>query len=230
VSDLPLHVALIPDGNRRWAKAHGKNILTGHRQVMEKVLPAIIQKSLELQIPYFTIWGFSTENWQRAEDEVTGLTSLFKLFLQKHGQWLHDLGVRLNFIGRRDNLDPEILKIIEQWLEITEKNEHQVLTIAYNYGGRDEIVRAINKILAQGDVHELGEAGFANYLDTSTMDIPDPDLIIRTSGEQRLSGFMSWQAAYSELYFSDKMMPEWTGDDLAAAVADYSARQRRFGT
>jgi undecaprenyl diphosphate synthase len=158
------------------------------------------------------------------------LLNLFKLFFQKHGEWLNSLGVRLNFIGRRDNLDIEILRIIEEWTEATESNEQMILTIAGNYGGRDEIVRAINRILAQGDVHEIGEQGFGAYLDTSVMDIPDPDLIIRTSGEQRLSGFMSWQSAYSELYFSDKLMPDWTGDDLVVAMTAYSERQRRFGT
>jgi undecaprenyl diphosphate synthase len=223
------HLALIPDGNRRWAKAHGLPVLEGHRRVMEKVFPTLITKAQELGLPYFTIWGFSTENWQRSQEEVSGLMSLFKLFFEQHGQKLKRDGVRLLFIGRRDNLDPELIEIINRWSELTKTNTKLNLTIAGNYGGRDEIVRAVNTILERGEYSEIGEATLAAHLDTSIFDLPDPDLIIRTSGEKRLSGFMSWQSAYSELYFSDKFMPDWTGDDLAAAVTDFTSRTRRYG-
>jgi undecaprenyl diphosphate synthase len=223
------HVALIPDGNRRWAKAQNLSPLQGHQQVMEKVFPALVDEALALHLPYFTIWGFSTENWQRSQEEVNGLLKLFKLFFTKHGRSLHQKGVRLNFIGRRDNLSPDLLKIIEHWSEITEVNEKLVLTLAGNYGGRDEIIRAVNKILQTNDIRQIGEKTLAQYLDTSVFDLPDPDLIIRTSGEQRLSGFMSWQSAYSELYFSPKLMPDWTGADLRTAIDDFNQRQRRYG-
>lgn len=226
---LPLHVALIPDGNRRWAKSHNLPTLMGHRQVMEKVFPTLVTQALNSGLKYFTIWGFSTENWHRSEDEVNGLFTLGKLFFQNYGQKFKEQGIRLVVIGRRDNISAEFNQIIEHWQEATESNTKMQLTIAFNYGGRDEIVRAINKILAQGNVHEVGEDTFANYLDTSVTDMPDPDLIIRTSGEQRLSGFMSWQSAYSELYFSQKTMPDWTADDLLAALADYAHRERRYG-
>jgi undecaprenyl diphosphate synthase len=218
------HVALIPDGNRRWAKAKGLPILEGHRRVMEQVFPTLIDEALALHLPYLTIWGFSTENWQRGEEEVDGLMKLFRLFFEHHGVSLKKKGVRLTFIGRRDNLSPELNEIIERWSEETEGNNQLVLTIAGNYGGRDELVRAVNKILQTESGREVGEETLAAYLDTSIFNIPDPDLIIRTSGEQRLSGFMSWQSAYSELYFSEKLMPDWTRADLREAVDDFYRR------
>jgi undecaprenyl diphosphate synthase len=223
------HLALIPDGNRRWAKAHKLPILAGHRRVVEQVLPQLVRKCLSLHIPYFTIWGFSTENWRRSSSEVSGILELFHLFCTKFGATLNDEGVRITFIGRRDNLDPQLAHIIEHWTEATKHNERLVLTIAFNYGGRDEILRAVNTIISRRELSEVGASNFAHYLDTTVADQPDPDLIIRTGGEKRLSGFMSWQSAYSELYFSDKYMPDWTDEDLQAAVDDYYARQRRYG-
>jgi undecaprenyl diphosphate synthase len=223
------HLALIPDGNRRWAKAHHLPALQGHRRVVEVVLPELVAQVITLKIPYFTVWGFSTDNWQRSQSEINGLFKLLKLFFSHHGQKLHQDGVRLIFIGRRDNLDPEISRLIEHWSEVTENNQVLTLTIAFNYGGRDEIARAVNRILAQGGLSEVGESNFSKYLDTATYNLPDPDLIIRPGGEKRLSGFMSWQAAYAELFFDDKLMPDWNASDLKRALDDYHSRARRFG-
>ena len=213
---LPQHIALIP-------------AIAGHKEVVEKVFPKIVKKALEIGIPYFTIWGFSTENWQRSPEEVQGLLTLFNLFFDQYGQKLNEQNVRIVCIGRRDNLQKELLKKITTWEEKTKNNTKMQLTIAFNYGGRDEIVRAINKILAQSTIKEISDQDFSQYLDTAVTALPDPDLIIRTSGEERLSGFMSWQAAYSELYFSPKTMPEWTEADLEEALVDFQHRQRRYG-
>ncbi len=223
------HIALIPDGNRRWAKAHNLPALMGHRRVVEKVFPELVKKALALRIPYLTIWGFSTENWHRSEEEVDGLFQLFDLFFNQYGQDLHQQGVRIVCLGREDNLSEKFRTIINKWEEITKDNQKLQLNIAFNYGGQDEIVRAVNKIIADPTVKKVTPDSFSLYLDTAPTHIPAPDLIIRTSGEQRLSGFLSWQSAYSELYFSDKPMPDWTAADLELAIADYQRRQRRYG-
>ena len=223
------HIALIPDGNRRWAKSKGLPVLAGHREVVEKTFPELVAKALELNIKYFTIWGFSTENWNRDNQEVDGLFKIFDLFFEKHGQKLLADGVRISFIGNLDTLDESFRQKISRWLNLTEANDKMILTIAFNYGGRDDIVRGINKVLANQELTEVGESNFPDYLDTSILDIPDPDLIIRPGGEQRLSGFMSWQSAYSELYFDEKLMPDWHAADLQKAVDEFNSRQRRFG-
>lgn len=222
------HLALIPDGNRRWAKSVNRGVLDGHRVVVDKVFPELVSEALALKLPYFTIWGFSTENWRRSPMEIEGILTLVKMFLTDFAMRLKSQGVRLNFIGRRNNLPADLNKLIDQALATTAAGTAMTLTIAYNYGGRDEIVRAANALL-QEQVSEITLANLSQALDTGMTNLPDPDLIIRTGGEQRLSGFMSWQAAYSELYFSAKMMPEWTRQDLRLAVADYANRQRRFG-
>lgn len=224
------HLALIPDGDRRWAKAHHLPVLAGHRQVLEKVFPDLIKKALFLEIPFFTIWGFSTENWHRNQSEVEGLFKLFDLFFSQYGKILHQQGVKIVHLGRTDNLAPHFIEVINQWSEITKNNQRLQLNIAFNYGGHDEIVRAVNQFLAQRqDGSQISEEILAQFLDTGKNNIPDPDLIIRTSGEKRLSGLFSWQTAYSELYFSDKQMPDWSGEDLELAVQDYYHRQRRYG-
>ncbi|MDO5561456.1 MAG: polyprenyl diphosphate synthase [bacterium] len=226
---IPNHLVLIPDGNRRWARAHNLPAVMGHRQVVEKVFPKLVKKAITMGISYFTIWGFSTENWQRSQEEIDGLLQLFDLFFDQYGQRLDEQDVRIVCIGRRDNLEASLLKKITTWEEKTKNNKKMQLTIAFNYGGRDEIVRAINKILSENKLKQIDEANFAQYLDTAVTAMPDPDLIIRTSGEQRLSGLMSWQAAYSELYFSQKTMPEWTEKDLEIAIDDFQQRERRYG-
>ena len=223
------HIALIPDGNRRWARQHNLPVLAGHRQVIEHVFPALVSKMIDLQIPYFTLWAFSTENWQRQAAEVDGLMQLFFQSFQHYGQQLHDQNVRLSFIGRRDNLSPALTQAISDWTATTSNNTGLTLTLAFNYGGRDDILRAVNLLLSRGEYSEVGPEVFADHLDTSILDLPDPDLIIRPGGEQRLSGFMSWQSAYSELFFDEKLMPDFGPDDLLRAVDEYHSRQRRFG-
>ncbi len=232
VPAIPRHLALIPDGNRRWARSHNLPVLMGHRRVMEQVFPALVTQALESGIQFFTLWGFSTENWSRDQQEVDGLFHLFDLFFSAHGQRLHQQGIRIIALGRRDNLSAKLLRIITKWEKTTQGNTAMQLNIAFNYGGQDEIIRATQKILTAHP--NLPPADFtpellAAHLDTGPTHIPDPDLIIRTSGEQRLSGFFSWQAAYAELYFSPKPMPDWTPADLLDALADYSSRQRRYG-
>lgn len=222
------HLALIPDGNRRWAKAHHLPILAGHRQVVDKVFPALVEEVLNLGIPFFTIWGFSTENWGRASSEVTGIMALVKEFLADFSKKLQEKNVRLNFIGRQDNLSEDLKQAINSALEMTQNGKKLVLTIAFNYGGRDEIIRAANRLTSEGK-YPIDEATFAQALDTGSFPLPDPDLIVRTGGEKRLSGFMSWQTTYSELYFTDKYMPDWQSEDLRLAVAEFRSRQRRFG-
>lgn len=223
------HLALIPDGDRRWAKAHNLSVLAGHRQVLEKVFPDLIKKALILEIPFFTIWGFSTENWQRNQAEVEGLFKLFDLFFNQYGETLHQQGIKIVHLGRTDDLAPRFTNVINKWSEVTRNNQKLQLNIAFNYGGRDEIVRAVNQFFSQPGKSSLTEETLAQFLDTHKNNIPDPDLIIRTSGEKRLSGLFSWQSAYSELYFSDKQMPDWSGEDLELAVQDYYHRQRRYG-
>lgn len=224
------HLALIPDGDRRWAKAHNLPVLAGHQQVLEKVFPDLVKKALLLEIPFFTIWGFSTENWSRNQTEVEGLFKLFDLFFNQYGDSLHQQGVKIVHLGRTDNLAPRFTKVIDKWSAITRNNQKLQLNIAFNYGGRDEIIRAVNQFLVQKkDDSQITEENLAQFLDTGKNNIPDPDLIIRTSGEKRLSGLFSWQSAYSELYFSDKPMPDWSGEDLELAVQDYYHRQRRYG-
>ena len=223
------HIAIIPDGNRRWARAQGLSVLSGHKKVVDEVFPKLVEKAVELGIECLTLWVFSTENWGRDHDEVEGLMKLFVQFCDRASKELSKQGIRVSFIGRRDNLPEELQKKMTELISSTNQNNKMLVNIALNYGGRDEIVRAVNKILERGEYSEIGEQTLSDYLDTSTLDLPDPDLIIRPGGEKRLSGFMSWQAAYSELYFSDKMMPEFGPDDLQAAVDDFYSRQRRFG-
>lgn len=229
MSEKLRHLALIPDGNRRWARAKGLPVIAGHQKVVYEVLPDLVEKCLQLGIEYFTVWCFSTENWGRDEKEVDALLKLFDTFYDRFAKKIAEQGVRLTFIGRRDNLPEHLQQGINRWTADTAQNTNMILNIAFNYGGRDDILRAVNRIIAQGEHHELGERGFSDYLDTSINDLPDPDLIIRPGGEKRLSGFMSWQSAYSELYFCDQMMPDFGPDDLQAAVDDFYSRQRRYG-
>ncbi len=223
------HIALIPDGNRRWARAQGLPVVAGHQKAVYEVLPDLVDKCIQLGVEYFTVWCFSTENWGRDEKEVAALLQLFDTFYDRFAAKIAQQGVRLTFMGRRDNLPKNLRDGIARWTADTANNDKMILNIAFNYGGHDDILRAVNKILERGEYSEIGEEGLAAHLDTSVNDIPDPDLIIRPGGEKRLSGFMSWQSAYSELYFSDKMMPEFGPDDLQAAVDDFYARQRRYG-
>lgn len=224
---LPVHVAIIPDGNRRWARARGLNPSEGHRVAAEKRMPEILRKARELGIKYLTIWGLSTENLKkRSKAELNFLFKMFKKLIEKNLPEMIKEKVRFNVIGKISELPQDVQQKIAEAKEKTKNFEKYYFTLALNYGGRDEILRAVNAILQDG-LKEVDEKEFSRYLDTYFM--PDPDLIIRTGKEKRVSGFMLWQSQYSEYFFSDKYFPEFTADDFEAAIKDFLQRERRFG-
>jgi undecaprenyl diphosphate synthase len=225
---IPQHVAIIMDGNRRWAKKRGLPILAGHRQVVNKVLKSLISHAKKLGVKYLTLWAFSTENWQRDKKEVLGLLSLFRDVLKTKIEEANKEGIRLNVIGDISDFPKDIQEGIKKGIAATAQNQEITVNFALNYGGRDEIIRAIKKYQVSSIKYQvLTEETFAKFLDTAGM--PEPDLIIRTGGEMRLSGFMSWQSAYSELYFTKTLMPDFTPKELDKAIAEFQKRQRRFG-
>jgi len=221
------HIAVIPDGNRRWAKAKGLPTVEGHRIASEKILPDLIQKSSDLGISYFTFWALSTENLkERTKTEIDNLFKLMRIFLSRRLAEFKKKGIKLKVIGDIKGLPNDLQKNIEKAINETKNNNKITLVLGINYGGKDEIIRAIKKIQ---DLRSkiLDKETLSSFLDT--VGIPDPDLIIRTGGEQRLSGFMLWQSEYSELYFSDKYFPDFTSQELERALKNYFLRQRRFG-
>jgi undecaprenyl diphosphate synthase len=222
------HIAIIMDGNRRWAKKQGLKALQGHDYVANKVIEPLVERCIELDIQYLTLWAFSTENWQRDQEEVMGLMNLFRQAFSKNAERLHKMGVRIKTIGDLSKFPQDIQKNVQKWLEDTAQNKSITVTFALNYGGRDELLRAVNtwhQSAAKTDV--LTEVIMDSLLDSKST--PDPDLIIRPGGEQRLSGFLSWQSVYSELYFTDVLMPDFTPAELDKAVEEYNERSRRFG-
>jgi undecaprenyl diphosphate synthase len=224
----PQHVAIIMDGNRRWARQHGLQILAGHETAGKKTILALVKKCLDLNIPYLTLWVWSTENWQRNKKEVEGILGLFLQLFEEQAAKLNRLGARIKTIGNLRRFSEDIQKGLNKWKRKTQRNKELVLTLALNYGGRDEIIRAIKKLQnSKTPKDKLTEKKFSQYLDTA--DMPDPDLIIRTGGEKRLSGFLLWQSEYSELYFTETLMPDFGPEELARAIEEYSQRQRRFG-
>jgi len=228
--DLPKHIAIIPDGNRRWARQQGLPTFEGHRRGFQRAIE-IVKAARKIGIKYLTFWGFSTENWSRSEDEVNFLMSLFTQMIDQFLKDAFKEKIKIIHLGRKDRFNQELKNKIIESEEKTKHFEHYHLMIALDYGGRDEILRAIKKIykmnLDQLQIDNLAEEDFKKFLDTNN--IPDPDLIIRTSGEIRTSGFMIWQAAYSEWIFYDKFFPEFTDDDLINCIDEYQKRQRRFG-
>jgi len=227
-SSTPHHIAIIMDGNRRWAKLHKMQALQGHAYVVNKIIEDLVDGCVELGIPYLTLWAFSTENWKRDQEEVSGLMGLFRKAFQKNVEDLHKKGVRLNMIGDPGKFPSDIQKDIAKWIELSKENTKVTVSFALNYGGRDEILRAMHKATtANVDLSKITEEEFSQCMDTK--DIPDPDLIIRPGGEQRLSGYLPWQSVYSELYFTDILMPDFDKHALKKAVEEYASRQRRFG-
>ncbi|MGY6533195.1 polyprenyl diphosphate synthase [Glycocaulis sp.] len=226
----PAHVAIIMDGNGRWAASRGLPRALGHRQGVEAVR-ALIKGAAGLGLTHLTLFGFSTENWQRPQDEVNALFDLLRQFVGADLAGLAREGVHVRIIGSRDGLSDDLLEIVERAERDTRHNTRFHLTVAFNYGARDEIVRAVNALTARaaqtGKAEPLDEAGFAAALDTQGL--PDPDLIIRTSGEMRLSNFLLWQGAYSELVFVDVLWPDFTLEHLREAIAVFQSRERRFG-
>lgn len=229
--DPPLHIAIIMDGNGRWASARGLARREGHRHGVEALRRAV-RAAGELGVKYLTIYSFSAENWSRPADEINDLMGLLKRFVRKDLAELHDNGVRVRIIGERDGLDPEILSLLKEAEELTKTNERTTLIVAFNYGGRQEIARAASKLAADAvagklDPQAIDSAVFGAKLDTA--DVPDPDLVIRTSGEQRISNFLLWQTAYAEFVFLPIFWPDFDRAALEGAINEYRRRERRFG-
>ncbi len=224
---IPTHIAIIMDGNGRWAKARGLPRLAGHRAGTEN-LRRIIEACIEFGIQYLTIYAFSTENWGRPEEEVQGLMNIFERVIDRELQELHDQGVQLRHIGRLDRLKPAFREKVLRAIEYTKDNNTLVLNVAFNYGGRDEIVCAVQHLMQAGvKPEEVNEEMINRYLFTAG--IPDPDLIIRTSGELRGSNFLIWQGAYSEWLFPAAYWPDFDKEELRRALEDFSRRERRYG-
>jgi undecaprenyl diphosphate synthase len=228
---LPRHIAIIMDGNGRWAKARGLPRIAGHRRGAEAVRRTL-EAANEIGIPYLTLFGFSSENWKRPLDEVDDLMGLLRHYLRGEIAELHKNGVRLRVIGEIGRLSADLVTLIANAEALTRDNSGSNLTIALSYGGRAEIVaaaRAIAAKVAAGSlaVEAVDEDLIAGHLFTA--DLPDPDLLIRTSGEQRLSNFLLWQCAYAELVFTKTLWPDFGRSDLETAIADYCGRERRYG-
>jgi undecaprenyl diphosphate synthase len=231
VTDIPAHVAIIMDGNGRWARERGLPRTAGHRQGAEAVRRTV-RAAAEMGIRYLTVFGFSSENWKRPVSEVDDLMWLLKRYLQSEIAELHRNNVRMRVIGERSRLAPDIVRLIEDAEATTAENDRLTFIIALNYGGRQEIVEASRRLaedVAAGRLapNEIDADVFAQHL--SAPDIPDPDLLIRTSGEKRISNFLLWQSSYSELVFIDRLWPDFSGEDLADAVREYQRRERRYG-
>lgn len=230
-SDGPLHVAIIMDGNGRWARRRGLPRALGHRAGVA-ALRRTVEGAVELGLERLTVFGFSTENWGRPRDEVSELMALMKAYFQSDLARLEREGVRVRIVGRRTDLASDILEIVERSEARTAQNSRFHLQVAFNYGGRADIVDAARKFaaaVAEGRARpdELDEAGFGARL--STAGAPEPDLIVRTSGEQRLSNFLLWECAYAELVFQDVYWPDYGPEHLRAAIAEYRSRERRYG-
>lgn len=221
---LPAHVAIIMDGNGRWAKTRGLPRTAGHKSGVEAARRAV-RAAGDIGIKYLTLFGFSNENWSRPKTEIFDLMSLLRMYLRAEAAELHASGVRLRVIGRRDRLDADIVEMIENTERMTANNDKLFLTMALDYGGRQDIVEAARKVAASGA--EISEESLDAAMMTAGM--PEPDLLIRTSGEVRISNFLLWQCAYTEFYFTDVLWPDFNREHLEQAVIEYACRQRRFG-
>ena len=223
---IPLHVSIIPDGNRRWAVSNGLTKVSGYSKVDYEHLESLLLEAKKLGVKYISLWIFSTENWKRPKIEID---FLFNHFLKNVDKFLNGAlnnEVRVRHLGRKDRLPKKVVDALEMLeYETVKFNDFNVL-LCMDYGGRDEIVRAFNKVLKSG-VSELDDESLKNYMDSAG--IPDPDLVIRTSGEKRLSGFMPYQSVYSEFYFTDIHFPDFTSENLREAVENFAKRKRRFG-
>jgi undecaprenyl diphosphate synthase len=232
MSAVPKHVAIIMDGNGRWAQKRGLPRVAGHKQGAE-TLRKVVEEAGKLGIEYLTLFGFSSENWNRPQEEVSELMRLLRYYLHSETAELHKNGVKLKVIGDRTAFDEDIVQLIGNAESLTALNDKITLVIALNYGGRNDILHAVRQT-----VHEFSTRGidpsfsqiekhFPDFL--MTAGIPDPDMLIRTSGEQRISNFLLWQCAYTELVFTDTLWPDFDKDDLEKALAEYASRDRRYG-
>ena len=225
------HIAIIMDGNGRWAKLRHLPKIAGHKKGVD-VIRNTVRQCVDLDIKYLTLYAFSSENWNRPIDEVNSLMNLLKTYLTKEIAELHREGIKISFIGSRERLSKNIIELIKNAEEITNNNKRLQLIIAINYGGKEEIVCAVKKIVKKVqidmlNIESIDDKFFSDYLYTSAF--PEPDLIIRTGGEKRLSNFMLWQSAYSELVFQDILWPEFTKESLLSALGEYNKRDRRYG-
>ena len=224
---IPEHVVIIPDGNRRWAKKHGLAPVEGHKKGLDTAL-SVVRGSRDLGVKILTLWGFSTENWRRPDMEVGYVMRLYAWFFRKHIKELIKEGVRFHWLGRRDRVPETLKKMLEKIEEQTAKNTKYILNICIDYGGHEEIISAFKKLLSKKvKPSQINEDLIAANLETAGM--PDPDLLIRTSGEHRTSGIMPWQTIYTELFFSKLLFPDFNLAELKRAISDYARRQRRFG-
>jgi undecaprenyl diphosphate synthase len=231
VTSTPRHIAIIMDGNGRWAAARGVPRAEGHRRGAEAARAAVTA-AIELGVKYLTLFSFSSENWNRPEPEIRDLMNLLRLYLKKETAELHKSGARLLIIGNRARLPEDIVKLIESAESLTKDNAKTTVVIALSYGGREDVLFAAKEIARRAkqgtlDPEGLTEQDFAPFL--MTAGIPDPDLMIRTSGESRISNFLMWQLAYAELFFTDTLWPDFSKKDMEAAIAFYASRERRYG-
>jgi undecaprenyl diphosphate synthase len=226
-AQIPQHIAIIMDGNGRWAQSRGLPRLAGHRAGTEN-LRNIIRACVEFGVKYLTIYAFPTENWGRPEEEVSGLMGIFDEVFERELAELHKQGARLNHIGNLDQVRPSLQEKVRKGMELTRNNDRLVLNVAFNYGGRDEIVQAVRSIVRDGlKPEDVTEEIISQHLFTAG--IPDPDLVIRTSGEQRISNFLIWQAAYAEWVFPQTYWPDFGREQLQAAIQEFGRRERRYG-
>jgi undecaprenyl diphosphate synthase len=228
----PTHIAIVCDGNRRWARSKNLPAFMGHKAAVDKIMEPLIEHAADRGVQYLTFWIFSTENWDRDKDEVEGLMNLFRMFFDIKVRLLNKKGVRFKMIGDITGFAPDIQERIKKGVADTAHNTRITVTLAMNYGGRDELIRATKKIAEQVQADQLSpesisEEVISGHLDTAGT--PDPDFVIRTSGEQRLSGYLLWQLEYAELYFPEWTFPEFTPEKLDEALEEFQKRQRRFG-
>lgn len=223
------HIAIIPDGNRRWAVECGKSALDGHKQGADVALPNLFDALIELNIRYFTFWAMSPDNFsKRNEQEITHLLLLLTFYLEHKIKEIHAKNIQIRIIGDTTVLSKKLQKLLNSAVEMTKQNTRLTVIFAINYSGRNEIIRAVQKVMESGrPAAEFTESTFEQYLDTAGL--PDPDMIIRTGGEKRTSGFLSWQSEYTEYIFLDTYFPAFTPQLLKQCVDEYYARQRRFG-
>lgn len=221
---VPNHIAIIMDGNGRWAKKRGLPRTFGHKEGAA-ALRKIITHAAKLGIKYLTVYAFSTENWKRSQEEVSALMFLFKSYIKNEEKNIMENNIRFMVSGRRENVSESLLEVIDKLQEKSKNNSGLTFNIAFNYGGRAEIIDAVNKILKSGKT-SIDEVEFSKYLYN---DIPDPELLIRTSGELRISNFLLWQIAYSEIYITDTLWPDFDEKELDKAIESYEKRDRRFG-
>ncbi len=224
---VPRHVAIIMDGNGRWAARRGLPRLAGHQHGTDNIR-RITTAAAEIGVEFLTLWAFSTDNWRRPQEEIDGIMRILADAIERETDELHRQGARLRHIGSLEGLGPELRDAVLAAIKRTEQNNRLVLTLAFNYSGRQELISAIRRLVASGlPVEDIDETTLQSYL--FTHDIPDPDLIVRTSGECRISNFLLWQSAYAEFYFTSTLWPDFGPEDLLEAVREFGRRERRFG-